>query len=125
MTKTAAELVAEAKGRIENLSVDDVAAELESGEAVLVDLREPEELEATGKIPGAINVPRGMLEFRADPTSPYHQPPLDPSRRVIVHCAAGGRSALAAATLQEMGYDRAAHLEGGFTAWKEAGRPTE
>ncbi len=125
MTKTASELVAEAKGRIENLTVEQVAAEIAAGDAVLVDLREPEELTANGKIPGSLNVPRGMLEFRADPTSSYHQEPLDPSKRVIVHCAAGGRSALAAATLQDMGYERVAHLEGGFNAWKQAGHPTE
>lgn len=125
MTKTAAELVAEAKGRIEKLSVEEVAAEMEKGDAVLVDLREPEELTAGGKIPGSVNVPRGMLEFRADPSSSYHQDPLDPSKRVIVHCASGGRSALAAATLQDMGYSSVAHLEGGFSAWKEAGQPTE
>jgi rhodanese-related sulfurtransferase len=125
MSKTAAEMVAEAKGRIENLSVDEVAAELDRGDAVLVDLREPEELEATGKIPGSVHVPRGMLEFRADPKSPYHVEPFDPERRVILHCASGGRSALAAATLKDMGYQNVAHLDGGITAWKEAGRPTE
>ena len=125
MGKTAAELVAAAKGRVENLSVEQVAAEVDGGDAVVVDLREPEELANSGKIPGSINVPRGMLEFRADPSSPYHQDPLDPSRRVILHCASGGRSALAAATLQDMGYDNVAHLDGGFTAWKDAGRPTE
>lgn len=125
MTKTASELVAEAKGRIENLTVEQLAAEIAAGDAVLVDLREPEELTANGKIPGSLNVPRGMLEFRADPTSSYHQEPLDPSKRVIVHCAAGGRSALAAATLQDMGYERVAQLEGGFNAWKQAGHPTE
>jgi rhodanese-related sulfurtransferase len=125
MSKTAAELVAEAKARIENLTVDQVAAEMDSGEVLLVDLREPEELSSTGKIPGSVHVPRGMLEFHADPASPYHQEPFDPSRRVIVHCASGGRSALAAATLQDMGYRSVAHLDGGFTAWKEAGRPTE
>ena len=123
--KTAAELVAEAKRRVENLTVDEVAAEMAGGDAVLVDLREAEELTANGKIPGSVHVPRGMLEFRADPTSPYHQQPFDPSRRIIVHCASGGRSALAAATLQEMGYRSVAHLEGGISAWKESGRPTE
>jgi len=122
--KTAAELVAEARQSVENLSVDQVAAELTSGDAILIDLREPEEV-AGGKIPGSINVPRGMLEFRADPTSPYHQAPLEPSQRVILHCAAGGRSALAAAALQAMGYGNVAHLDGGITAWKDAGRPIE
>jgi rhodanese-related sulfurtransferase len=125
MAKTAAELVADAKGRIENLTVDQVAAELEAGDAVLVDLREAEELEASGKIPGSIHVPRGMLEFRADPTSSYHDAALDPDRRVIVHCAAGGRSALAAAALQDMGYQSVAHLDGGFTAWQQAGKPVD
>lgn len=118
-------MVTEAKGRVENLTVDEVAAEMATGDTVLVDLREPEELAKSSKTPGSVNVPRGMLEFRADPTSAYHQEPFDPSRRVIVHCASGGRSALAAATLQDMRYQKVAHLEGGFIAWKEAGHPTE
>ena len=123
MAKRAADLVADAKSQIENLDPAAVEAELASGQAVLVDLREAEEL-AGGRIDGSIHVPRGMLEFRADPSSPYHQEPLDPSKRVIVHCASGGRSALAAATLKSMGYERVAHLDGGFNAWKEAGKPT-
>ena len=123
MPKSAADLVAEAKSQIENLDHDAVHAELASGDAVLVDIREAEEL-AGGRIEGSVHVPRGMLEFRADPASPYHQEPLDPSKRVILHCASGGRSALAAAALKSMGYERVAHLDGGFNAWKEAGRPT-
>jgi len=122
--KTSAEMVQEAKGRVENLSVEGLEAEMNSGDAMVVDLREAEEL-AGGKIPGSVHVPRGMLEFRADPSSPYHQEPLDPSRRVILHCASGGRSALAASMLQDMGYSNVAHLDGGFTAWKDAGKPTE
>jgi rhodanese-related sulfurtransferase len=66
-----------------------------------------------------------MLEFYADPTSPYHRAEFEPARRLILHCAAGGRSALAADTLQQMGYTDVAHLDGGFTAWKQAGRPVE
>ena len=123
--KSAAQLVGEAKQRITNLTVDDVAAERETGDPLIVDIREPGEREQHGSIPGAIAAPRGMLEFYADPTSPYHLPELDPSRRVILHCAAGGRSALAADTLQQMGYTDVAHLDGGFTAWKEAGQPVE
>ncbi|MGH2616836.1 MAG: rhodanese-like domain-containing protein [Thermomicrobiales bacterium] len=125
MAKTAAELVAEAKKRVENLTVDDVAAELERGGTLLVDLREPGELEQQGAIPGAVHAPRGMLEFWADPTSPYHRAEFDPARRVVLHCASGGRSALAADTLQQMGYANVAHLDGGFNAWKAAGRPVE
>jgi rhodanese-related sulfurtransferase len=123
MTKSAAELVAEAKAQIENLDPDAVEAELASGDAVLVDIRDAEELAETGRIPGSVHVPRGMLEFRADPSTAYHQPELDPSARVILHCAGGGRSALAAVTLKEMGYQNVAHLDGGFNAWKEAGKP--
>ena len=123
MKKHAADLVAEAKAGIENLDADAVEAELASGHAVLVDIREADELETGGRIAGAVHVPRGMLEFRADPSTPYHQAPLDPSARVILHCASGGRSALAAATLKEMGYERVAHLDGGMNAWKAAGKP--
>jgi rhodanese-related sulfurtransferase len=123
--KTAAELVAEAKQRVVNLTVADVAAEIEAGDPLIADIREPAERDENGSIPGAISAPRGMLEFYADLTSPYHRAELDPNRRVILHCAAGGRSALAADTLQQMGYTDVAHLDGGFTAWKQAGQPVE
>jgi rhodanese-related sulfurtransferase len=120
---TAAEMVAEAKKRVENLTVEETARELEGGDALLVDVREPTERAETGSIPGSVEAPRGMLEFFADPTSPYHRDELNPGRRIIVHCASGARSALAAATLQDLGYERVAHLDGGLKAWKEAGRP--
>ncbi len=120
---TAAAMVATAKAHIEALSPEQVAAELAGGEALLVDLRESEERTGSGVIPGAIHAPRGMLEFYADPTSPYYRPEFDPDRRVILHCASGGRSALAAGTLQELGYARVAHLDGGMKAWHEAGKP--
>ena len=119
---TAAEMVARAREQIENLSVDETAREIETGDAVLVDIREPGEREQ-GYIEGAVEAPRGMLEFWADPTSKYHREEFDPNRRVIVHCASGGRSALAARTLQELGYGNVAHMDGGFNAWKEAGLP--
>ncbi len=125
MAKTAAELVAEAKQRVENLTVDQAAAELERGEALLVDLREADERAAGGAIPGAVHAPRGMLEFYADPASPYHRPEFDPDRRVLLHCASGGRSALATDALKQLGYTNVAHLDGGFNAWKAAGRPVE
>lgn len=125
MAKSAGELVGEAKAKVRGLSPAEVAGELERGDAVLVDLREGPELEASGRIAGSVHVPRGMLEFRADPTSTYHDEVLDPGRRVILHCASGGRSALAAATLQDMGYGDVAHLDGGITRWAEEGRPVE
>lgn len=125
MKRAAADLVAEAKATVEDLDPDAVERELQNGDAVLVDIRDGPELEADGRIPGSVHVPRGMLEFRADTTSPYHQAPLDPSTRIILHCASGGRSALAAKTLREMGYEDVAHLDGGIKAWKESGKPTE
>ena len=124
-TKTSAHLIAEAKGRIENLTPAAVAAELATGEVLLVDLREPDEWRQQGAIPGSLHAPRGMLEFYADPTSAYYAPAFDPGRRTILYCASGGRSALAAATLQLLGYHRVAHLEGGLTAWRTAGLTLE
>lgn len=122
---TAAEMVAEAKKRVENLTVDETAKELEEEGALLVDIREPAERVQSGCIAGAVEAPRGMLEFWADPANPYHREEFDPGRRIILHCASGGRSALAAATLEDLGYERVAHMDGGFKAWKEAGLPVE
>jgi rhodanese-related sulfurtransferase len=123
--KRAMDMVAEAKQRVENATVEQVASELESGDAVLIDVREPQEREKNGSIPGAVHAPREMLEFYADTSTLYHREEFDPNRRIILHCASGGRSALAADTLQQMGYSNVAHLEGGINAWKESGRPVE
>jgi rhodanese-related sulfurtransferase len=125
MAKTAADLVAEAKQRVQNLTVEQTAEEFERGDALFVDLRESSERQEHGAIPGAVHAPRGMLEFWADPTSSYHRAEFDPNRRIILHCAGGGRSALAADTLQHMGYANVAHLDGGFSAWKAAEQPVE
>ncbi len=118
------EIVDRAKDEVENLGPSAVAAELERGDVVLVDIREPDETEA-GTIPGAIQVPRGMLEFRADPATPYHLAALRPERRVILYCSAGARSALGARSLKELGYQDVAHLAGGFEAWQEEGRDVD
>ncbi len=123
--KSAAQIVAEAKGHVENLNPQQVATELEGAQAILIDLREDDERLQNGAIPNAVRAPRGMLEFWADPTSPYHREEFDPARRTILYCASGGRSALAADTLQRMGYRNVAHLDGGIKAWKEAGKPVE
>ena len=122
MGKTAVDLVTQAKAQTENLTPEQVAQEAAQG-AVVVDLREPAELQNDGMIEGAIHAPRGMLEFYADPTSPYHRAEFDPTRRTILYCASGGRSALAAQTLAELGYADVAHLDGGIKAWCAEGRP--
>ena len=118
--KTAADLVREAKQQVENLTPQQVKEELATGNVTLIDIRESEELQ-NGIIPGSVHAPRGMLEFYADASLPYHKPAFDKEKRIILHCASGGRSALAAQTLQQMGYENIAHLDGGIKAWKEAG----
>jgi rhodanese-related sulfurtransferase len=124
MSTTAADLVSAAKERVENLDAEQVSRERDAG-TLLVDLREPQERTDTGWIPGSLHAPRGMLEFYADPSTPYHREELTPNRRIVLYCASGGRSALAAATLGELGYTDVAHLDGGLKAWAEAGRPVE
>jgi rhodanese-related sulfurtransferase len=121
LAKTATHLISEARAQIENLSPEEAAREIRRGHPLLVDLRETEECLAHGSIPGSTHAPRGMLEFYADPTSAYYRAEFDPQRRTILYCASGGRSALAAAALQTLGYARVAHLDGGLAAWREAG----
>ena len=121
ITTTAAALVSDARESIDNLSVEQVERELATGNPLLVDIRESEELATTGVIAGAVHAPRGMLEFYADPASPYHRAEFDPSRRVILYCASSGRSALAVKSLQTLGYQNVAHLDGGIKAWSAAG----
>lgn len=121
--KSATDLVIEAKQQIENLTPDQVNVELLKGNVTLIDIRESEELKQNGKIAGSVHAPRGMLEFYADSSLPYHKPEFDKHKRIILHCASGGRSALATTTLKQMGYENVAHLDGGFKAWKESGKP--
>jgi rhodanese-related sulfurtransferase len=125
MAMTYRDMVEDAKSRVPVVSKEDLERELASGEALVVDIRDVRERWDSGAIPGAKHVPRGMLEFWADPTSPYHKRYMDPSRRTILHCAGGLRSALAADTLMKLGYRDVAHLEIGFDGWKEAGGAVE
>jgi rhodanese-related sulfurtransferase len=119
---TAADLVAQARSQVHCLTVDEVSAAASCG-ALLVDVREPRELDVTGMIPGAVHAPRGMLEFWADPAHPHHRQDLDPARRTIVYSASGARSALAAQLLGQLGYADVAHLDVGIEGWIRAGRP--
>ncbi len=121
MAKTAAEMVAEAKARVPEIRPEEAAA---LGDVLFLDVREPSEVTASGKVKGALNVPRGMLEFKADPSSPSREAALDPSRTVVTYCAMGGRAALAAAALKDLGFRDVRHM-GGFKDWQAAGLPTE
>jgi rhodanese-related sulfurtransferase len=114
-------MIAEARSHVKVVSPQDASEEASAG-AVLLDVREAEEWQH-GHIDGAVAAPRGLVEFFADPTSPRHNDALDPSGRVIVVCASGARAALAAATLQDMGYDNVAVLDGGLKGWTDAGLP--
>jgi rhodanese-related sulfurtransferase len=118
-------LLEEANARIETVPAAEAVALAGRDDVVLVDIRDPRELEREGKIPGAVHCPRGMLEFWIDPESPYHKPVFAQDKRFVFFCAAGWRSALAAATAGDMGLRPVAHVEGGFTAWKAAGGPVE
>ena len=122
MAKTAADLVAEARAQVKSLTPQEAFDEATSGRAVLLDVREPVEWEHY--IEGALQIPRGLLEFQADPKSPRYNAGLDPTRPVIVYCRSGVRAVLAALTLQTLGYTHVANLEGGFGAWQEAGLPS-
>ena len=118
-------LVEEVKGEIENLSVAALKRELDAPDVLVADIRELQERVDLGTIPGAKHVPRGMLEFWADPASPYYRDWFQEDKRIVLFCAGGGRSALAAKALQDMGFANVAHLEPGFTGWQEAGEPIE
>src|SRR5512144_1069050 len=115
------QMVADANAEIETVSVADAKAMLGRDDVVLVDLRDPRELEREGRIPGAFHCPRGMLEFWIDPESPYHKPVFAEDKKFVFFCAGGWRSALAARTAREMGLKPVAHIAGGFGAWREAG----
>ena len=123
--KTIDELLAAARGRLRRVDPHQAHEAIASG-AVIVDIRADSQRARDGVIPGAHHVPRNVLEWRADPTSDWRDPLVsDPGRQVIVMCNEGYQSSLAAATLQELGLERATDLDGGFQAWRRAGLPTE
>ena len=118
-------MVADAKKAIEEIEAQDAVKLAGSSDVVLVDLRDPRELERDGRIPGAFHCTRGMLEFWIDPESPYYKPIFGEDKKFVFFCAGGMRSALAAKTAQDMGLKPVAHILGGFGAWKQAGGPVE
>ena len=125
MKKTAKSLVDEAMAQVTTYTVEQARALHGHPGVQFVDVRDVRELEREGIIPGALHAPRGMLEFWVDPDSPYHRDAFAQDKEYVLFCALGWRSALATKTLMDMGLERVSHVEGGFTAWKEAGAPVE
>ncbi len=119
------QLMAEAEARVSHVSAAEAIAMAARPDVVIVDIRDPRELQREGRIPGSFHAPRGMLEFWVDPDSPYHKPIFSEDKSFIIHCASGWRSLLATDVLQRMGLAPVFNLKGGFSAWKDAGGTVE
>ena len=125
LKKTAAQMVAEARARIDEVETADLIARAHDPDTVIVDIRDIRERQRTGHIPGSVHAPRGMIEFWVDPDSPYFKEVFGQEGKAYVfHCASGWRSALTVAALQDMGFE-AAHLKDGFSDWVKSGGPVE
>ena len=114
-------LIEEAEAEIEVIDAAGLHAEIGSDDVVVIDLRDVRELQREGHLPGAVHMPRGMLEFWIAPESPYARDVFQEDKRFVFYCAMGWRSALACQIATKMGLERAAHLDGGFVAWQKAG----
>lgn len=123
--KSVMAMVEEAKQQIEEIPAEEAVKLHGDPDVVLVDIRDPRELERDGQVPGAFRVTRGMLEFWIDPASPYFKPVFGEEKKFVFFCAGGWRSALAAKTAQDMGLKPVAHILGGYKGWKDAGGPVE
>ena len=118
ITQPVSELIAAARLLINQISVHEAAELQRLDAAILIDLRDVRELQRMGTVPGAFHAPRGMLEFWVDPDSPYHKPVFRTDKKLVMFCASGLRSELAARTLQDMGMENVLDMDGGFTEWK-------
>lgn len=124
MPTSVKQMMEAANAAVPRISFAEVRELIAKGEALVIDVRDSPEVENSGKISGAVHVSRGMLEFRADPESPYHDKRFDKARTVIVYCASGGRSALSGKTLKDLGYEKVLNL-GAFKDWVESGGDIE
>ena len=125
ITQPVSELIAAARLLINQISVHEAAELQRLDAAILIDLRDVRELQRMGTGPGAFHAPRGMLEFWVDPDSPYHKPVFRTDKKLVMFCASGLRSALAARTLQDMGMENVLDMDGGFTEWKMQDLPVD
>lgn len=121
---SAADMVANARDRIEEIETHDLIAMMNDPDVLIVDIRDIRERQRSGFIPGSFHAPRGMLEFWVDPESPYFKDVFGEEKKFVFHCASGWRSALTVATLQDMGFE-ASHLREGFSTWETQGGPVE
>lgn len=122
---SSAQMVADARARIDEIETADLIAKLDDPNVVIVDIRDIRERQRSGFIPGSIHAPRGMIEFWIDPDSPYFKEVFaQDGRQFVFHCASGWRSAITAATLKDMGFE-AGHLKEGFSTWQDHGGPVE
>ncbi len=124
MATSVKEMLAEANAVVPKLAPTEALERMRSGDVLVVDVRDPTEVQQSGRVKGALNVSRGMLEFRADPATPYHDAAFQKGRTILLHCASGGRSALAGKTLRDMGYTNVYNI-GGFKELSEAGAEIE
>ena len=123
MAMTVKQMIEAANAVVPRVGIAEARELIRQG-ALVVDVRDAPEVAKSGKLEEAVNVSRGMLEFRADPQSPYHDKKFDPARPVILYCASGGRSALSGKTLKDLGYEKVFNL-GAFKDWVEAGGSIE
>jgi len=124
MSSSVKDMLATANAAVPLMQAGDLRQMMSRDDVLIVDVRDAPELAASGKVKGAINVSRGMLEFRADPESQYHNPAFQKEKTVILYCASGGRSALGGKALQELGY-KSVYNAGAFKELAEAGLETE
>lgn len=124
MPRSVKQLVEAANAVVPRITPAEAQERIAGGNVLVVDVRDAPELQQTGKVAGAVHVPRGMLEFRADPSVPSHDPQFEKDKTVIVYCASGGRSALAGQALKELGYSEVYNL-GGFKDWADSGGAVE
>jgi rhodanese-related sulfurtransferase len=120
MAKSVKDLVEAANAVVPRITAEQAKELIDKGNTVVLDVRDDSEVAKTGKVAGAVHIPRGMVEFRADSESPYHDQNLAKDKAVILYCAGGGRAALSGQALKEMGYGEVYNL-GGFKDWVEAG----
>ena len=124
MTTTLQEMMAAANAVVPKISVEDAQAMIAAGEVLVVDVRDSAEVARTGKVAGAMNISRGLLEFKVDPSSPAFDSAFRHDRPIILYCGTGGRSALAGKTLRDLGFAEVYNL-GGFNVWEAEGLPVE